>query len=194
MKDDAPNSDYALGVSKRLFDVLVAIPMIVLAVPLVIAAGIAVKATSSGPAIFVQERMGRGKNVFLCYKLRTMATGTASVPTHEANNTAITPVGRVLRRTKIDELPQLWNVLRGDMSLVGPRPCLPNQLELIEERQVRGVFAGRPGITGLGQVSGVDMSTPAKLAQIDADYLANASFPGDLAILFKTVRPSQNAH
>jgi O-antigen biosynthesis protein WbqP len=100
-------------------------------------------------------------------KFRTMRPGTASVATHLAEASAVTPFGRFLRRTKLDELPQLWNVLKGEMSLVGPRPCLPNQDELIAERQKRGVFEARPGITGLAQVNGIDMSEPARLAEVD---------------------------
>jgi O-antigen biosynthesis protein WbqP len=100
-------------------------------------------------------------------KFRTMRPGTASVATHLAEASAVTPFGRFLRRTKLDELPQLWNVLKGEMSLVGPRPCLPNQEELIAERQKRGVFEVRPGITGLAQVNGIDMSEPARLAEVD---------------------------
>ena len=96
---------------------------------------------------------------------------TASMPTHLLNPKNISPYGRFLRSTKIDELPQLWNVLRGEMSLVGPRPCLPNQAELISARVQRGVFDVRPGITGLAQVQGIDMSTPELLAQYDAKML-----------------------
>jgi O-antigen biosynthesis protein WbqP len=112
---------------------------------------------------------------FRCHKLRTMYAGTASMPTHEVSVSRITPIGGFLRRTKLDELPQLWNVLKGEMSLVGPRPCLPAQTVLVEERRRRGVAALRPGITGTAQLRGVDMADPAKLAEIDAEYLAAAS-------------------
>jgi len=100
----------------------------------------------------------------------------------------VTPLGRWLRRLKLDELPQLWNVLRGDMSLVGPRPCLPSQTELIAERRARGVYALRPGITGVAQVAGVDMSDPPRLAALDATYLATVSAAADLRLLLATVR------
>ena len=100
-----------------------------------------------------------------------MKPDTVSIASHLADFSAITPLGAFLRRTKIDELPQLWNVLMGDMSLVGPRPCLFNQIELISERQQRGVFKERPGITGLAQVNSIDMSTPKLLAETDADML-----------------------
>jgi O-antigen biosynthesis protein WbqP len=117
--------------------------------------------------LFRQERVGLYQRPFTLVKFRTMRPGTASVATHLAEASAVTPFGRFLRRTKLDELPQLWNVLKGEMSLVGPRPCLPNQEELIAERQKRGVFEVRPGITGLAQVNGIDMSEPARLAEVD---------------------------
>ena len=121
--------------------------------------------------LFRQERVGRYRKPFTLVKFRTMRPDTASVATHLAEASAVTPFGRFLRRTKLDELPQLWNVLKGEMSLVGPRPCLPNQTELVEERDRRGVFAARPGITGLAQVNGIDMSDPARLASVDAQML-----------------------
>jgi len=123
--------------------------------------------------LFRQERVGRNQVPFVLVKFRTMRPDTASVATHLADASAITPFGRLLRRTKLDELPQLWNVLWGDMSLVGPRPCLFNQQELIAHRAALGVFAARPGITGLAQVHGIDMSTPELLAKTDAQMLAS---------------------
>lgn len=121
--------------------------------------------------LFLQTRIAFNQQPFTLVKFRTMHVGTASVATHLTNSNAITPFGHFLRRTKLDELPQLWNVLKGDMSLVGPRPCLPNQHELITARETLGVFNHRPGITGLAQVQGIDMSTPKTLAQVDAQML-----------------------
>ena len=121
--------------------------------------------------IFRQSRVGLHQSPFTLLKFRTMRPDTASVASHLANPAAVTPFGRFLRRTKLDELPQLVNVLRGDMSLVGPRPCLFNQEELINERQARGVFEARPGITGLAQLRNIDMSTPRLLAETDARML-----------------------
>ncbi len=121
--------------------------------------------------LFRQERVGRYQKSFVLVKFRTMQPDTASVATHLADASAITPFGRFLRRTKLDELPQLWNVLKGEMSLVGPRPCLFNQDELLHERAIRGVFSARPGITGLAQVQEIDMSTPKLLAETDAKML-----------------------
>jgi len=123
--------------------------------------------------LFRQERVGRNQVRFRLVKFRTMRPNTALVATHLADASAITPFGRLLRHNKIDELPQLWNVLWGDMSLVGPRPCLSNQQELIAHRAALGVFAARPGITGLAQVQGIDMSTPELLAKTDAQMLAS---------------------
>jgi lipopolysaccharide/colanic/teichoic acid biosynthesis glycosyltransferase len=127
----------------------------------------------TGSPLFRQERVGRFQRPFILVKFRTMRPDTASVATHLADTSAVTPFGRLLRRTKLDELPQLWNVLRGDMSLVGPRPCLFNQEELIAERARRGVFDARPGVTGLAQIMGIDMSTPELLAETDARMLEN---------------------
>ena len=127
--------------------------------------------------LFLQERVGRHKQPFVLVKFRTVRPDTASVATHLADASAITPFGRILRRTKLDELPQLWNVLRGEMSLVGPRPCLFNQQELIAERDVLGVFEALPGITGLAQVQGIDMTAPALLARTDAAMLSSLGLP-----------------
>lgn len=126
----------------------------------------------TGAPIFRQKRVGRHQQPFVLVKFRTMRQGTASVPSHLASSMAITRFGGFLRRTKLDEIPQLWNVLRGEMSLVGPRPCLFTQVELICERHIRRVFDVRPGITGLAQVKKIDMSTPRYLAETDSVMLA----------------------
>lgn len=171
---------------KRLIDVLIAAPALVLAGPVILIAAFAIRFTSPGNAIYVQSRVGHRQTPFRCYKLRTMVAHAPSVPTHEAAASLITPVGRALRRFKFDELPQLWNVLKGEMSLVGPRPCLTTQHELIECRARLGVFAARPGVTGLAQVGGIDMSNPERCAQADAEYLRRQSTGLDLLILVRT--------
>ena len=129
----------------------------------------------TGFPIFRQVRIGRIQRPFILFKFRTMKPETASIATHLVDPVYITQLGIFLRRTKFDELPQLWNVLKGEMSLVGPRPCLFSQNELIAERAARGVFAVRPGITGLAQIKGIDMSTPELLAQTDAEMIASFS-------------------
>jgi len=140
----------------------------------------------TGAPLFRQTRVGRYQRPFVLLKFRTMRPDTPHVASHMADASAITPLGRFLRRSKLDELPQLWNVLTGDMSLVGPRPCLPSQKELIEERAKRKVFDARPGITGLAQINGVDMSTPEKLAQMDAEMLSTLGFGAYCHLVFLT--------
>ena len=137
--------------------------------------------------LFLQERVGRHQQPFVLIKFRTMRPDTESVATHLTDASAVTEFGRFLRRTKLDELPQLWNVLRGEMSLVGPRPCLFNQNELITERTVLGVFDARPGITGLAQIQGIDMSTPDLLARTDAAMLESLSLLNYFRYIAQTV-------
>lgn len=127
----------------------------------------------TGSPLFFQERVGKNKIPFTLLKFRTMRLSTASVASHLASKSDITCYGRFLRKTKLDELPQLINVLKGDMSLVGPRPGLFNQEELTIERDKRGVFKVRPGITGLAQINEIDMSTPLLLAETDAKMIKN---------------------
>lgn len=154
----------------RLFDFVLALSGLLLGLPLFLLLAF-VGLFDTGSPLFRQERVGRYKQPFTLVKFRTMKTDTASVASHLAGASAITPFGRFLRRTKLDELPQLWNVLKGEMSLVGPRPCLFNQSELIQQRAERNVFAWRPGITGLAQINDIDMSTPKLLAETDQQML-----------------------
>jgi len=172
---------------KRIIDVSAAVAGLLLLWPVMAVIAIAVWLTSPGPAIFAQTRVGRNEQPFTCYKFRTMRIGTAQRATHEVSQSAVTGTGKLLRRFKLDELPQLWNVLRGDMSLVGPRPCLPVQKELVKERRNRGVYALRPGITGLAQVEHIDMSNPKRLAERDADYLERQSVLFDLGLILRTI-------
>jgi len=141
----------------------------------------------TGSPVFRQERVGRHKKPFTLVKFRTMSVDTASVASHLASSSSITRFGHFLRRTKLDELPQLWSVLKGEMSLVGPRPCLFNQEELIQEREQRGVLSARPGITGLAQVNNIDMSTPRLLAETDAKMLTNLTVAAYFKYIFMTV-------
>jgi lipopolysaccharide/colanic/teichoic acid biosynthesis glycosyltransferase len=141
----------------------------------------------NGSPLFRQERVGRYQKPFILVKFRTMRLDTASVATHLADASAVTPFGRLLRLSKLDELPQLWNVLKGEMSLVGPRPCLLNQTELICERESRNIFDARPGITGLAQINGIDMSSPELLAETDATMLRDINMISYFKYIIKTV-------
>jgi len=158
----------------RALDVVFALMGLIVTAPLLLVLAV-VGLLDTGSPIFRQVRVGRRQQAFTLWKFRTMRPDTASVATHLADASAITPFGRFLRRTKLDELPQLWNVLKGEMSLVGPRPCLFNQEALMVERAERGVFDVRPGITGLAQVQGIDMSTPRLLAETDAQMIKTLS-------------------
>ena len=121
----------------------------------------------NGSPLYIQKRIGLNQKSFMLFKFRTMRKETKSAATHLIKNSMITPFGNLLRKIKLDEAPQLWNVLIGDMSLVGPRPCLLNQKKLIIERKKKGVFKVKPGITGLAQVTGINMKTPTLLAKTD---------------------------
>ncbi|WP_432462982.1 sugar transferase [Agarivorans sp. QJM3NY_33] len=150
----------------RIFDLLASFLGLLFLWPVLVAVTI-IGLFDTGSPIFVQERVGRSKKPFKLIKFRTMSVETKSVASHLASNASITKLGGFLRKTKIDELPQLINVLKGEMSLVGPRPNLFNQEELIQERDALGVYDVLPGITGLAQVQNIDMSTPQLLAKTD---------------------------
>ncbi|OUS70472.1 lipid carrier--UDP-N-acetylgalactosaminyltransferase [Pseudoalteromonas sp. A601] len=144
----------------------------------------------TGSPIFIQERVGRNKKPFTLVKFRTMTVDTASVASHLASTASITPFGGFLRKTKLDELPQLWNVLKGEMSLVGPRPGLFNQEELTQEREAKNVFDVRPGITGLAQVNEIDMSTPELLAKTDREMIDTMTIGNYFKYILMTVTGS----
>ena len=158
----------------RFLDMVFALAGLIIGFP-VMAVILLIGYFETGSPIFRQERVGRHKKPFILYKFRTMKIDTVHVASHLVDAAAVTSLGRFLRHTKLDELPQLLNVLKGEMSLVGPRPCLFNQKELIAERDARGVFAVRPGITGLAQINGIDMSTPRLLAETEQTMLAELS-------------------
>ena len=170
----------------RLYDFLFALLGLVVGLPVLLLL-VVIGLFDTGSPVFRQERVGRDKKPFTLVKFRTMKKDTASVASHLASTTSITKFGRFLRRTKLDELPQLWNVLKGEMSLVGPRPCLFNQEELIAEREQRGVLDARPGITGLAQVNDIDMSTPTLLAETDQKMLENLTVGAYFKYIFMTV-------
>jgi O-antigen biosynthesis protein WbqP len=170
----------------RLIDVVLALFGLLLGAPLLAVLWLIGWFDTRAP-LFRQERIGQHQQPFVLLKFRTMRPDTVSVATHLADASAVTSFGRFLRRTKLDELPQLWNVLRGEMSLVGPRPCLFNQNELIAERAARGVFEARPGITGLAQIQGIDMSTPELLAKTDAEMISSLGLRDYFRFIFMTV-------
>lgn len=170
----------------RLFDFFFSVLGLLFGFPVLLLL-IVIGLFDTGSPVFRQQRVGRDKKAFTLVKFRTMKKDTASVASHLANAGSITTFGRFLRRTKLDELPQLWNVLKGEMSLVGPRPCLFNQEELISEREQRGVLSARPGITGLAQVNDIDMSTPRLLAETDQKMLENLTIGAYFKYIFMTV-------
>ena len=138
------------------------------------------------PVIFVQERLGKGLKIFNIYKIRTMYKDTPNLGTHKVDKSNFLKIGSILRKLKIDELPQVINFLKGELSLIGPRPGLPSQAELNSFRSQKRVFDVSPGITGLAQVLGYDMSNPEKLAEIDALYIENKSTKLDIMIFIAT--------
>jgi O-antigen biosynthesis protein WbqP len=170
----------------RVFDILISLFGLMLAGPVLLIIYI-IGFFDTGLPIFRQERVGLNQKPFTLIKFRTMRPDTVSLASHLADASAITKLGAFLRRSKLDELPQLWNVLKGEMSLVGPRPCLFNQTELIDEREARNVFDARPGITGLAQVNNIDMSTPKLLAETDERMLKDLSISAYFTYILITV-------
>lgn len=173
----------------RLLDLIFSFFGLLLFLPILLVVTI-VGYFDSGSPIFIQERVGRYKRPFKLIKFRTMSVNTQSVASHLANTSSITKIGAFLRKTKIDELPQLINVFKGEMSLVGPRPNLFNQEELIKERDELGVYDVLPGITGLAQIQNIDMSTPRLLAQIDKSMIDTLTLKRYFYYILKTVTGS----
>jgi len=180
--------DRTYFIVKRLTDVaLSAIGLAVFSLPMLLVA-LLVKSTSRGPVLYWSERVGRNNVLFRMPKFRTMRTGTPAVASHLLQDPAraLTPVGRLLRRTSLDELPQLWSILVGDMSIVGPRPALFNQDDLVALRTEKGVHMLAPGLTGLAQIMGRDeLPIPVKVAY-DEEYLHRRSLAYDLGIIIRT--------
>jgi O-antigen biosynthesis protein WbqP len=170
----------------RLFDIFFSLFGLICTFPVLLIL-VVFSFLDTGAPIFQQKRLGKNQKPFMLIKFRTMRKDTASMPTHLVNPSAATTFGRFLRRTKLDELPQLWNVLKGEMSLVGPRPGLPNQDALTKARAMQGVFLVKPGITGFAQISGIDMSTPELLARTDAQMIAEMSVTNYFRFIFLTV-------
>ena len=170
----------------RIFDFLFSLIGLIFLSPLLILIFF-IGLFDSGLPLFIQSRVGYNLKSFSLIKFRTMPMGVRSAGTHLVRNIKLSSFGYFLRRTKLDEIPQLLNVFLGDMSLVGPRPCLFNQRRLISERKKRGVFKVRPGITGLAQISGINMKTPTLLAKTDQKMIKNMSSYNYFYYMFKTI-------
>ena len=170
----------------RVFDFLFSLIGLVFLSPLLILLFF-IGLFDNGSPLFIQSRVGYNLKSFSLIKFRTMPMGVRSAGTHLIKNIKLTSFGNFLRRTKIDEIPQLLNVLLGDMSLVGPRPCLFNQRRLISERKKRGVFKVKPGITGLAAINGIDMKTPTLLAKTDQKMIKSMSLYNYFYYIFKTI-------
>lgn len=175
---------------KRIIDIILSIIGLIILIPVFIIVSIAIKIESKGPVIFKQKRIGKEKKYFTIFKFRTMRSDTPKdMPTHMLKNAngCITKVGNILRKTSLDELPQLVNILKGDMSIIGPRPALWNQDDLVEERDKYHANDIRPGLTGWAQVNGRDeLEIPIK-AKYDGEYLEKVSLWFDIKIFFKTI-------
>ena len=165
---------------------LICIAGLVCIAPFVLIAALLLVLEDGLPIFFIQDRVGQNKEIFKIIKIRTLKNATPNTGTHELEAKHRLKIGAVIRKIKLDEFPQLLNVIKGDINLVGPRPGLPNQVRLFEERSDRKIFKIKPGITGLGQVMGYDMSAPEKLSAVDEMYLNNKSFWTDVLILIAT--------
>ena len=177
------------AVLKRIFDFLMSLIAIIILSPVILIVALAVKFTSPGPMLFKQRRIGKDNIEFEIYKFRTMRIDTPNVPTHLLENPDqwITPVGKFLRKTSLDELPQLFNILKGEMSIVGPRPALYNQSDLRDMRTAVGVHKLIPGLTGWAQINGRDEIPLSLKVRLDKEYLDRKSFLFDIKIIFMTV-------
>lgn len=172
---------------KRPLDVVLAASALVVLSPLLGLTALLIWLEDRGTPFFLQQRVGRGGRPFRLVKFRSMPVDTASVPSAGARTLRITRVGKVIRRTNIDELPQLWNILAGDMSVVGPRPALPGQEELIRVRRTNGAMDCVPGLTGLAQVEAYDGMTETEKAEWDGRYAECITFGGDMWLILRTV-------
>lgn len=173
---------------KRLFDLILGLAALaILAAPIVLVA-LAVRLTSKGPALYWSDRVGIHNRIFKMPKFRSMRVGTPAVATHLLSNpeSHLTPIGSFIRKTSLDELPQLWSILKGDMSFVGPRPALFNQQDLIDMRTEKGVHTILPGLTGWAQVNGRDDIPIVQKVQLDSEYLQRQSLMFDIQILWLT--------
>lgn len=174
---------------KRVFDFIISLFALIVLSPLFLAVSVCILISDGTPVLFRQERVGKNNELFKIYKFRTMKRGTENVASNDlANpNVKITKFGRILRATSIDELPQLFNILNGSMSLIGPRPLIPEETEIRELREKYNVYSVRPGITGWAQVNGRDNVSAEKKALLDKEYVEKQSLMFDIKIFFMTV-------
>lgn len=172
---------------KRALDLLISIPLLILLAPFGLIAGVLIRWEDGGPAIFIQERVGARDSRFTLRKFRTMPLDTEEMPSAQAGQLRVTRIGRILRRTSLDEIPQLLSVLNGDMSIVGPRPALPSQVALLRLRDKLGTTEVRPGLTGLAQVKSYDGMPEEEKARWDGEYAQQVSLKKDAAILVRTI-------
>lgn len=173
---------------KRFLDIFGSVSVIILLSPLYIFTAIVIYLQDFGPFIFKQDRVGKEGVLFKFYKFRSMPIDTPNVQSSEISKLKITAFGKFIRRTSIDELPQLINILKGDMSLIGPRPPIPTQVNLIKLRTENGAIKCRPGLTGLAQVNSYDFMPEEKKAEWDGIYANSISFVNDTRIVFKTLK------
>lgn len=173
-------------VFKRLMDVVLSSVAALVLSPVLLVTALAIRLDDRGPAIFVQDRAGRDGVRFRLFKFRSMPVNTGHVPSTQAVRLRVTRVGRIIRRTNIDELPQLFNIIKGDMSIVGPRPALPTQEELLRLRAMNGAASCRPGLTGLAQVKSYDGMPEVEKAEYDGRYARSISFLTDVGIIART--------
>lgn len=171
---------------KRLLDLLIVVIAVMSLSPIMILVAILIKAVDPGPIFFKQKRVGRFGIEFLFYKFRSMPTNTGDIASDKVGEIKITWIGKIIRRTNLDELPQLLNILKGDMSVVGPRPPIPHQLELIDIRKENQSIEARPGLTGLAQIRSFDGMSVSKKAAYDGEYVKNITLWNDLKIIFGT--------
>lgn len=172
---------------KRLIDLFLSIFVIVILSPFLVIIALLIKIHDGGPIIFRQKRIGQYGEEFLFLKFRSMPVNTPNVASTETQKLKITPIGKIIRRTNLDEIPQMINVLKGDMSIIGPRPCLPNQESLINLRKANSAINLKPGLTGWAQVNAYDFMPEIEKAQFDGEYYQKLSLWMDVKIVFRTL-------
>lgn len=171
---------------KRLFDVFVVLLTLPVVLPMMLVTAAMIKISDAGPLLFVQERVGQNGRVFQFYKFRSMPTDTCSISSDQLGTVELSWVGRFIRRTNIDELPQLMNVWSGDMSIVGPRPPITTQHELVKLRRANGAICCQPGLTGLAQINSFDGMSVVEKARFDGIYASRITFFQDMKIVLRT--------